>query len=130
MPVELIPKTNNKPDFGDSDGDSNNDSTSTQNSNAERISFAKGKSSATVSGSILKGNEKTYLIGARAGQTIKIEITEGGRTDDGGNNDTVSTSSRRTALSRWEWRARWRNSTRIGAANSKNRRLQNRRRHD
>ena len=82
-------KTSNKPDFGDSDGDSNSDSTSTQNSNVERISFAKGKSSAVISGIILKGNEKTYLIGARAGQTIEIKITEGGRTDGGENNDAV-----------------------------------------
>lgn len=82
-------KTSSKPDFDDADGNSNNDLTSAKNSNGDRISFAKGKSSIVVSGSILKGNEKTYLIGARAGQTIEIKIIEGGRTDDGGNNDTV-----------------------------------------
>ncbi len=82
-------KVSGKPNFDDSDGNSNNDLSPAQNSNAERISFARGKSSAAVSGSISKGNEKTYLIGARAGQTITIQITEGGRTEDGGNNDVV-----------------------------------------
>lgn len=75
-------KTGSKPDFGDSDGNSNNALSPTQNSNGERISFAKGKSSATISGSISKTGEKTYLIGARAGQTLNIQITEGGKNND------------------------------------------------
>lgn len=82
-------KTGNKPDFADSDGNSNNDSSPAQNSKGERINFARGKSSAVVRGSILRGNEKTYLVRARVGQTITIGITEGGRTDNGGNNDVV-----------------------------------------
>lgn len=77
-------KTGGKPNFDDSDGDSNDDSTSMQNLNAGRISFARGKSSATISGSILEDSEKTYLVGARAGQTITIKITDGG-----GNNDVI-----------------------------------------
>lgn len=75
-------KTGGKPSFDDSGGDSNSDLTSIQNTNAGRISFAKGKSSATISGSIPEDSEKTYLVGARAGQTITIKITEGGRNND------------------------------------------------
>ncbi len=75
-------KTSGKPNFDDSDGDSNNNSTSVQNINAGRISFARGKSSATISGSIPEDSEKTYLVRARAGQTIIIKITKGGRNND------------------------------------------------
>jgi hypothetical protein len=50
----------------------------------ERIRFAAGKSSTVVSGKITRGEEKIYTIGARAGQTMTIKVT-----DDGANNDVV-----------------------------------------
>jgi hypothetical protein len=85
-------KVSGKTDFGDSDENSTsarNSTGSQQNSKTERIRFVPGKSSTVISGKIIGGEEKIYLIGARAGQTIKVEITEGGRTDGGGNNDAV-----------------------------------------
>lgn len=48
----------------------------------ERIRFAPGKSSTVVSGKISSGDEKTYLVGARAGQTMSLEVTEGGANND------------------------------------------------
>ena len=48
----------------------------------ERIRFASGKSSTVVKGKISSGEHKTYLIGARAGQTIEIKITDGGANHD------------------------------------------------
>ncbi len=85
-------KVSSKPDFSDSDEDSTstrNSTASEQNSKTERIRFAPGKSSTVVSGKLIGSEEIVYLVGARAGQTIKVKITEGGRTDGGGNNDTV-----------------------------------------
>jgi hypothetical protein len=78
-------KMNNKPDFGDSDGNSTstqNETISEQNSKPKRIRFAAGKSSTVVSGKISSGEHKIYLIGARAGQTIEIKITDGGANHD------------------------------------------------
>ncbi|HEX8396884.1 MAG TPA: hypothetical protein VF644_05630 [Pyrinomonadaceae bacterium] len=51
-------------------------------SGGDRIRFAPGKSSTVVSGKISSGDEKTYLVGARAGQTMHVEITEGGANND------------------------------------------------
>ena len=51
-------------------------------SGGDRIRFAPGKSSTVVSGKISSGDERTYLIGARAGQTMSLEITEGGANND------------------------------------------------
>jgi hypothetical protein len=85
-------KVNNKPDFSDSDEDSTsarNSTASEQNSKTERIRFAPGKSSTVISGKIIGNEEIVYLVGARAGQTIKVKITEGARTDGGENNDAV-----------------------------------------
>lgn len=48
----------------------------------ERISFERGKSSAVVSGTISHGERKTYLIAARAGQTIELKVTDGGANND------------------------------------------------
>lgn len=39
------------------------------------IKFAKGKSSATVSGKINKGEEKAFTFYAKEGQTVKLKIT-------------------------------------------------------
>jgi hypothetical protein len=40
-----------------------------------RIRFAKGKSSATVSGSVVRGDRENFLVGAKAGQTMTVKIT-------------------------------------------------------
>jgi hypothetical protein len=41
----------------------------------KRIKFAKGKSSATVSGAVIRGDRDTYILGARGGQTMTVRIT-------------------------------------------------------
>jgi hypothetical protein len=41
----------------------------------KRIRFAKGKSSATVSGAVIRGDRDTYILGARAGQSMSVRIT-------------------------------------------------------
>ena len=41
----------------------------------KRIKFAKGKSSATVSNSVIRGDLDTYIVGAREGQTMRVRIT-------------------------------------------------------
>jgi len=48
----------------------------------ERIRFAAGKSSTVVSGKITGDKEKIYTIGARAGQTMTIKVTDGGINND------------------------------------------------
>lgn len=49
---------------------------------AERIRFPKGASSATVPGKITEGRSVSYLIGARAGQTMEIKVVNGGANKD------------------------------------------------
>ncbi len=41
----------------------------------KRIRFAKGKSSATVSGAVIRGDRDTYVLGAGVGQTMRVRIT-------------------------------------------------------
>lgn len=41
----------------------------------KRLKFAKGRSAATVSGAVIRGDEDTYIVGARAGQTMRVKIT-------------------------------------------------------
>lgn len=41
----------------------------------KRIKFAKGKSSATISGAVIRGDRDTYVVGARAGQMMTVRIT-------------------------------------------------------
>lgn len=41
----------------------------------KRISFDAGKSSATVSGGVIRGERSTYLLGAKSGQTMDVKIT-------------------------------------------------------
>lgn len=41
----------------------------------KRIKFPKGKSSATVSGAVIRGDRDTYVVGAKAGQTMTVRIT-------------------------------------------------------
>lgn len=40
-----------------------------------RIRFAKGRQSATVSYSVVRGDRDTYILGAGAGQTMTVKIT-------------------------------------------------------
>ena len=68
--------------FDEEDSGSVETSGSAQNSRTERIRFAKGKSSAILSGRIIKGQEIVYLIGARAGQTLEINVADGGANND------------------------------------------------
>ncbi len=78
-------KASSKPDFGDSDenpASTQNSTNSEQNSKTGRIRFAKGKSSAVVSGKIISKQDVTYLIGARKGQTLEVKITAGGENND------------------------------------------------
>jgi hypothetical protein len=44
-------------------------------SDTKRIKFAKGKSSATVSNSVIRGEQDTYIVGARGGQRMSVKIT-------------------------------------------------------
>jgi hypothetical protein len=41
----------------------------------KRIKFAKGKSAATISGAVIRGDRDTYIVGAREGQMISVKIT-------------------------------------------------------
>lgn len=45
-----------------------------QKAEPNRISFAKGKSSGTVSGSLKNGQTYEYIFGAKAGQKVKLTI--------------------------------------------------------
>lgn len=40
-----------------------------------RIRFAKGKSSATVSGSVVRGDRENFIVRAKAGQKMTVKIT-------------------------------------------------------
>jgi len=41
----------------------------------QKIRFAKGSSSATVSGAVVRGDSDRYYVGARKGQTMSVKIT-------------------------------------------------------
>lgn len=41
----------------------------------KRLKFAKGKSSATVSGAVVRGDRDTYTLGAKSGQAMSVKIT-------------------------------------------------------
>ena len=41
----------------------------------KRIKFAKGKSSTTISGAVIRGDHDTYILGARGGQSMTVKIT-------------------------------------------------------
>lgn len=41
----------------------------------KRVRFAKGKHSAIVSNSVVRGDRDTYILGAGAGQTMTVKIT-------------------------------------------------------
>lgn len=53
-----------------------------------RIRFARGRTSATVSGALARGASRSYILGARRGQTMTVRVTSGTgdvRVDIGGN---------------------------------------------
>lgn len=52
-----------------------------------RIRFARGRTSATVSGTLYSGGERSYILGARRGQTMTVRVTSAQdvRIDIGGN---------------------------------------------
>jgi len=41
----------------------------------QKIRFAKGSSSATVKGAVIRGDRDRYYVGARKGQTMSVKIT-------------------------------------------------------
>ena len=41
----------------------------------KRIKFAKGKTTATVSGAVVRGDRDTYIVGAKEGQMMNVKIT-------------------------------------------------------
>ena len=41
----------------------------------KRISFLKGKNTATVSGAVVRGDQDVYTVGAREGQRMSVGIT-------------------------------------------------------
>lgn len=41
----------------------------------KRIKFAKGKSSATMSNAVIRGDRDIYILGAKAGQRMTVRIT-------------------------------------------------------
>src|SRR3712207_5389318 len=41
----------------------------------KRIKFPKGKHSATVSGNVIRGDQDTYIVGARAMQSMSVKVT-------------------------------------------------------
>ncbi|HMH44522.1 MAG TPA: hypothetical protein VK557_13610 [Pyrinomonadaceae bacterium] len=41
----------------------------------QKIRFAKGASSATVSGAVVRGDSDRYYVGAKKGQTMSVKIT-------------------------------------------------------
>ena len=41
----------------------------------KRIKFAKGKTTTSVSGTVIRGDVDTYILGAKAGQTMTVKVT-------------------------------------------------------
>jgi type II secretory pathway pseudopilin PulG len=41
----------------------------------KRVRFAKGKSSATFSNAVIRGDRDTYILGAKAGQRMTVRVT-------------------------------------------------------
>ena len=53
-----------------------------QDDTAKRVRFLAGESSAIVKGKISNGVSVSYLIGARAGQTMEVKVIDGGANND------------------------------------------------
>src|SRR5437868_14785998 len=41
----------------------------------KRVKFGKGRSAATLSGAVIRGDVDTYIVGASRGQTMRVSIT-------------------------------------------------------
>ncbi|HEY7913396.1 MAG TPA: hypothetical protein VIG62_15895 [Blastocatellia bacterium] len=41
----------------------------------KRVRFARGETSAAIEGSVIRGERDTYLLGARAGQSMTVRVT-------------------------------------------------------
>ena len=41
----------------------------------KRVKFAKGKSSITLSNAVIRGDQDTYILGARSGQRMTVKVT-------------------------------------------------------
>ncbi len=41
----------------------------------KRVRFAKGKSSITLSNAVIRGEQDTYIVGAKAGQKMTVRVT-------------------------------------------------------
>ena len=41
----------------------------------KRVKFARGKSSAVLSNSVIRGDEDTYIVGAKAGQKMSVKVS-------------------------------------------------------
>lgn len=41
----------------------------------KRVKFAKGKSSVTLSNAVIRGEQDTYILGAKAGQRMTVKVT-------------------------------------------------------
>ncbi|MEK6336437.1 MAG: hypothetical protein AABM67_16035 [Acidobacteriota bacterium] len=41
----------------------------------KKVRFAKGTSSTTIRGAVVRGDRDRYIVGAKAGQTMKVRIT-------------------------------------------------------
>ena len=48
---------------------------STAQDTPRRIRFARGSSSAAVEGAVVRGERAVYLVGARAGQQMRVRVT-------------------------------------------------------
>lgn len=62
-----------------------------------RVNFARGRSSATVSGRLARGASRSYVLRARAGQMMGVEVRSGNRmviVDIGGNDVGTGTNIR------------------------------------
>ncbi|HEY8560902.1 MAG TPA: hypothetical protein VIL74_11060 [Pyrinomonadaceae bacterium] len=57
-----------------------------------RIRFARGRSSASVSSSIAAGGSRTYVLGARSGQTLNATLSCGNGNCDFGEGERHDTS--------------------------------------
>jgi hypothetical protein len=41
----------------------------------KRVKFAKGRSSVTLSNAVIRGDQDTYILGAKAGQRMTVRVT-------------------------------------------------------
>ncbi|HEX8289400.1 MAG TPA: hypothetical protein VF556_15470 [Pyrinomonadaceae bacterium] len=76
-------KTSDKLDYNEMIDDVPQAAPATDQANGEeRVRFKPGASSAIVNGKISGGGRKTYVLGARAGQTMTIKVIDGGKNND------------------------------------------------